>query len=228
MTKLQILRNQSREFHKFFWAINCCSSNTHGFHEIFAFFRETFRSLETLVPAMLAILAVRGAPGAVPRVSAMLAIIAVWAAPGAVPRVSCVSWKSQLSYVFCSYFYHRCVQSCSAMSGVSVLRVIWFCWWFHNEWRLRSQNPLVLLVVQQQVCEELFHNERRVRSRNPGIPRGPCCFISPVSLLREPAREYRASSDASWFVVGLAGLAVEIDQCRYTSVDRPVEIDQCR
>ena len=35
--KLQILRYQSREFHKFFLGINCCSYNTHGFHEIFAF-----------------------------------------------------------------------------------------------------------------------------------------------------------------------------------------------
>ena len=31
------MRYQSREFHKFFWAINCCSCNTYGFHEIFAF-----------------------------------------------------------------------------------------------------------------------------------------------------------------------------------------------
>ena len=30
---------QSREFHKFFWAINCCSYKTHGFHKIFAFSR---------------------------------------------------------------------------------------------------------------------------------------------------------------------------------------------
>ena len=34
--KLQILSYQSREFHKFFWAINCCNSETHGFHKIFA------------------------------------------------------------------------------------------------------------------------------------------------------------------------------------------------
>ena len=48
---------QSREFQKFFWALNCCSYKTHGFHKIFAFrkifpislrLRETFRSLETL------------------------------------------------------------------------------------------------------------------------------------------------------------------------------------
>ena len=90
----QILRYQSREFHKFFWVIYCCSYNTHGFTKfshfakifsrnfhishfsrnfalfslylfsrknaklrdkicemrtkIFAFFCETFRSLETL------------------------------------------------------------------------------------------------------------------------------------------------------------------------------------
>ena len=81
------MRYQSREFHKFFWGTNCCSYNTRGFHEIFAFrifakfshfamfsfnffsrknaefgekvcemrpkifafFRETFRSLETLL-----------------------------------------------------------------------------------------------------------------------------------------------------------------------------------
>ena len=57
------MRYQSREFHKFFWGINCCSYNTHGFHgifasrekicemrpKIFAFFLETFRSLETLI-----------------------------------------------------------------------------------------------------------------------------------------------------------------------------------
>ena len=79
------MRYQSREFHKFFSGINCCSYNTHGFHvifafrnlrekfsreislnlfsrknakfrenvcemgtKIFAFFRETFRSLELL------------------------------------------------------------------------------------------------------------------------------------------------------------------------------------
>ena len=78
--QLQILSNQSREFNKFFWASNCCSYKTHGFHKIFAFrenilafprdfrilhfpkknvremwpkifafFRETFRSLETLI-----------------------------------------------------------------------------------------------------------------------------------------------------------------------------------
>ena len=55
---------QSREFHKFFRAINCCSFKTHGFHKIFAIFhftkslrnatenfrtfREMFRSLETI------------------------------------------------------------------------------------------------------------------------------------------------------------------------------------
>ena len=31
------MRYQSTEFHKFFWGINCCSYNTHGFHKIFAF-----------------------------------------------------------------------------------------------------------------------------------------------------------------------------------------------
>ena len=36
------MRYQSREFHKFFWAINCCSYNTHGFHEIFAFWKFCF------------------------------------------------------------------------------------------------------------------------------------------------------------------------------------------
>ena len=58
--KLQILSSQSKEF---FCAINCCSYNTYDFHKkfsskifsrknfriVFAFFRETFRSLQTLV-----------------------------------------------------------------------------------------------------------------------------------------------------------------------------------
>ena len=34
--ELWILSYQSREFNKFFWAINCCSYKTHGFHKIFA------------------------------------------------------------------------------------------------------------------------------------------------------------------------------------------------
>ena len=36
--KLQILSYQGREFHKFFWAINCC----HGFYKIFAFRKNIF------------------------------------------------------------------------------------------------------------------------------------------------------------------------------------------
>ena len=66
--KLQILSYYSTEFHKFFCAINCCSYKTHFrifakksfwfiyFREkvwpvwtkLFEFFRETFRSLDTL------------------------------------------------------------------------------------------------------------------------------------------------------------------------------------
>ena len=82
LLKLQILSYQNIEFHKFFWAINCFSYKTHGFHKlfefsqnfalflfhlflsknakfcekicemwpkIFAFFRETFCLLKTLV-----------------------------------------------------------------------------------------------------------------------------------------------------------------------------------
>ena len=30
---------------RFFWAINCCSYNTHGFHEIFAFRIKNFRQI---------------------------------------------------------------------------------------------------------------------------------------------------------------------------------------
>ena len=66
--KLLILSSQSRDFHKFVSAINCCSDNTSGFHGIFfaklfsrtfpliknakyvrkisAFFRKSFRSLK--------------------------------------------------------------------------------------------------------------------------------------------------------------------------------------
>ncbi len=33
---------QSLEFHKFFWAINCCSYITNGFHKIFTFSRFAF------------------------------------------------------------------------------------------------------------------------------------------------------------------------------------------
>ena len=76
--RLQILSYQRREFHTFFFGINCCSYKTHGFHKvysfreislflfsrknvkfrekfcemrpkIFAFYREMFHSLETLV-----------------------------------------------------------------------------------------------------------------------------------------------------------------------------------
>ena len=59
---------QSKEFHKFFWAINCCTNKTQNYlisrkyfgifafrekvcemrPKIYAFFHETFRSLETL------------------------------------------------------------------------------------------------------------------------------------------------------------------------------------
>ena len=70
---------------------------------------------------ILAVLTVWAAPWAVPRVSAMRAVLAI----RAVPRVSCASWKSYLSFVSCSYYYHRCVQRCSSMGSVSVLRIIW-------------------------------------------------------------------------------------------------------
>ena len=35
--KTSNMRYQSREFHKFFWAINCCSYKTRGFHKISEF-----------------------------------------------------------------------------------------------------------------------------------------------------------------------------------------------
>ena len=50
---------------------------------------------------------------------------------------------------------------------------------FHNEWRLHTQNPLVPPVVPQQVCEELFHSERHLRSQVPGSPSSPVCLGYP-------------------------------------------------
>ena len=40
--------------------------------------------------------------------------------------------QSIFIYVPAAISYHRCVQSYSAMSGVTVLRIIWFCCCFHN------------------------------------------------------------------------------------------------
>ena len=71
-----------------------------------------------------------------------------------------------------------------------------------NEWRLRTQDHLVLLLTPQQVCEELLYNERRLRSQDPesppspicpGYPGSPGCSVSRVSLSIEPTREYGAS-----------------------------------
>ena len=47
----------------------------------------------------------------------------------------------------------------------------------------------------------------------------PSSSISPVALSIEPAREYRASSDTSWSVVGLAG-TVTIGAVPETSGDK--------
>jgi len=47
----------------------------------------------------------------------------------------------------------------------------------------------------------------------------PSSSISPVPLSIEPAREYRASSDTSWSVVGLAG-TVTIGAVPETSGDK--------
>jgi len=45
------------------------------------------------------------------------------------------------------------------------------------------------------------------------------CSISPVVLFIEPAGEYKASSDTSWSVVGLAGM-VTIGAVPETSEDK--------
>ena len=47
----------------------------------------------------------------------------------------------------------------------------------------------------------------------------PSSSVSPVALSIEPAREYRASSDTSWSVVGLAG-TVTIGAVPETSGDK--------
>ena len=70
-------------------------------------------------------------------------------------------------YKSCSYSYHRCVQSYSAMS----------------EQCLRTQN-LVLLLLPQQICKELLYNERRLRSQDPGSPSScPVCVLSILDVL---------------------------------------------
>ena len=72
-----------------------------------------------------------------------------------------------------------------------------------NEWRLRTQDHLVLLLTPQQVCEELLYNERRLRSQDPesppspicpGYPGSPGCSVSWFSLSTEPTGGHKGSA----------------------------------
>ena len=83
-------------------------------------------------------------------------------------------------YVSWSYCYHRCVQSYSAMRGVSVFRIIWFCCLYNG----------VMESCMQQAASSISDIDHVWRTIDPVLidPRGlffAWChwsILAPVSL----------------------------------------------